>query len=936
MRTTLVFLLALRACGGDSTPRAPMTVRFEDTAPYRWLQKKVLDSRLLDDMEDPSRWRFSGKGELTFTEERARDGAQSLRIHTHAEPAYDPSGRVRGWVSANAIRRFDSEDWSNFNRLSFWIYPDLPGFRNVAVTARLATGDKPGVPEGSKRDYLHYFNLRNQQWNRVVWEIAPVARTKVTGLTFQYIMNGKQQDATGEITLDIDHLELERVEPDHAEGWNVAPGRISYSHSGYQPGASKTAIASGLEAREFQLVSQATGEAVLSKPVREATTHLGRFQVLDFSEVREPGAYVLRAGDAATRPFRIGHDVWRDSILKALNFFYVERCGTEIPGVHRLCHGDWQGVHGDKKVVINGGWHDAGDLSQGPVNTAEAAYAMFDLAERLRARGEDPELEARLLEEARWGLDWVLKTQFGDGYRVSFSALAFWTNGVLGDGDDVVSRAVYNPYENFLAAAAEALAARVLKAADPELAARSLRVARDDWRFAMAAIDAPDGRRRFGPEAAGAAVLASLDLFRATGEAQYGDQARELAEVVLGSQQRSYLPGVAPPLAGFFYTTPARDRILHYEHRGHEQAPVVALARLCETFPEHQHWMRWYAGVALHSQYLRNAARFTEPYGMLPASVYREDEWRQAPEERRESYRRQIENGIEIGKGYRLRLFPAWYAYRGNHGTLLSQTKAISTAAQLRGDLELAGLAQKQFEWVAGRNPFSASTIYGEGYDSVPLYTPSSGDIVGAFPVGIYTREDRDVPYWPPSNSYVYKEVWVHPAARWIYAMRDAAGGALATGRTAPGEAVVEFREAATAKIVAVRPDPRTGSFRAVLPEGRYTVRCGAGERTATLLAAGTVFLDLRPGHVFDFTLAGTTRPDGRVTIRLAARGQGTHRFAIRADNLQIAAPERTLDLTSAREITWQGKVSSADAPWVAVVVPDGDLAARQEVSNLP
>ena len=42
-------------------------------------------------------------------------------------------------------------------------------------------------------------------------------------------------------------------------------------------------------------------------------------------------------------------------------------------------------MHGDKRIVINGGWHDAGDLPQGLGSTDEIVYGLFSLAERLRA-----------------------------------------------------------------------------------------------------------------------------------------------------------------------------------------------------------------------------------------------------------------------------------------------------------------------------------------------------------------------------------------------------------------------------------------------------------------------------------------------------------------------------------------------------------------------
>jgi len=32
----------------------------------------------------------------------------------------------------------------------------------------------------------------------------------------------------------------------------------------------------------------------------------------------------------------------------------------------------------------------------------------------------------------------------------------------------------------------------------------------------------------------------------------------------------------------------------------------------------------------------------------------------------------------------------------------------------------------------------------------------------------IQTRANEDAPYWPAANCYNYKEVWVHPASRWL------------------------------------------------------------------------------------------------------------------------------------------------------------------------
>src|ERR1022692_3046656 len=243
-------------------------------------------------------------------------------------------------------------------------------------------------------------------------------------------------------------------------------------------------------------------------------------------------------------------------------------------------------VHGDKRIIINGGWHDAGDLTQGMGNTGDIVYAMFSLAEGLSAQGADPQLYDRLIEEARWGLDWVLKTSFGDGYRNAGSVNSRRTDGILGTFDDVTATAKNDPFVNFLASAAEAIAARVLKESDPRLAAYSLRMGEADWEFAVEGMAkaGPPSPERFHVafdsngvvhEIASEGVLASVQLWRATGNQRYADKAVELARVILDSQERKR-PAWTTPMLGFFYTSPAKDRILHYVHRGRENAPILA------------------------------------------------------------------------------------------------------------------------------------------------------------------------------------------------------------------------------------------------------------------------------------------------------------------------------------------------------------------------
>ena len=825
---SLCLVLPTPLLAQHSALTVPMVARYEDGAEYRWLHKKVLDSRLLDDMENLSSWSFAGAGEMTLVEVRASEPwamadnmapRRVLRMHSTSNIAQvDGSGE---WEDLVATRKFAGEDWGKFNRISLWVYPDVVGAPAISCSLVLHNDGVHKLPDHYNEGRHESIILKNHTWNQIVWEIAPLDRDRVTALEFAYSLPKKLPDPGDRTILDVAHLELQSVVADHVEGWDVAPGKIAFSHSGYSTGSSKSAIASDLTASQFSLIDQQAGQTVLTKAIQQVTTDLGKYQVLDFSEVRQPGSYVIRAGDALTRPFRIGEDAWKSSIWKAINFMYSERCGTEIPGIHGRCHQDIYTSHGDQRIVVNGGYHDAGDLSA-TGHTPAMAYAAFSMAESLKRQGEDPELADRLLEEGRWGLNWVLKTRFGDGYRSTGQLVSYWTDGIMGTADDRHGEAVNNPEWNFRVSALEALASRVLKESDPELANRSLVIAEEDWKYAVEGLNAAAPL----PEVYGASddlerisfgVVASVELFEATGDRQYEDEAVALGTLVLASQERKLQPWTTP-LTGYFYTGPKRENLFHRFHIGQEQEPIVALTKLCEAFPDHADWMKWYSAVVLHSQYyLKPASAFDLPYGVLPAGVYRESEARLIPEAKnwtplraadRDAYIEEVHRGVRLGDDAYLRRFPVWFDFRGNSSVLLSQTKALSAAAKLRGDLDAEDLAQKQAQWLVGRNPFSSSLMYGEGYDWTPLYSVRSGQMVGALPVGIETRGYDDAPYWPAQICWTYKEVWTAPVGQWIWLMDDLSVPATVRGLVDPANREpIEFREEQSGQLISVPPD---------------------------------------------------------------------------------------------------------------------------------
>jgi hypothetical protein len=941
--------------------RKPMEANFKDGAEFRWLNKKVFSKRTLDDMERLDNWRsFTTSGtaivdarkvikttdssssvaSIELSRQNVHEGAHSLLMTTPARLAGPAPKNGRGWGRSGMRRLFNGEDWTAYNRISLWIYPDLPGFYTTALDCQLYNDGAVKLPAIFGQEGQTSLVLKNHQWNHVVWEISNVARDKITAFEMSYGLSGSYPGEADKIHFYFDQLELEKVDPDKIEGWDVWKDRISYPHTGYQTGAQKSAIANNIDAKDFSVIDQANGKTVLRKPIEKLSSYIGNFQVMDFTGLRKQGTYIIKAGNVTTKPFRIGPDVYERTIWKALNFFYAERCGMAIPGVHGDEHQDWTCVHGDKRIVINGGWHDAGDLSQSFEGTEEITYALLSMAEKLHERNNNPALYNRVLEEAKWGLEWVLKTRFGDGFRDVGSINSRRTDNIIGNDDDVVATAQNAPMANFEAASVEAIGYLVFKAIDPRFAAKALETAKADWEFAAEGMPSVKPSKdlwrgnfdsnNVEDELPSQVILSSLAMWKATGDKKYAEMAVKLAPVIMNAQQRKR-PDWDIPVTGFFYTSTAKERILHYCHRGREQAPTMALTGLCDAFPDNPDWMKWYSCVTLYSEYLKTMAKYTAPYNMAPASVYVDTEYMNVPESRKESFRKQVLKGVPLGKGHYLRLFPVWMDYRGNSGTILPQAQALASAAHLRGDPASAQLAEHQLEWIIGRNPFSESTMYGEGYDFTPLYTPSSGDIVGALPVGIQTRGEDDAPYWPVQSMWTYKEIWGHPVTNWIWLLNDIEGPATVEGRaTAP----VIFREISTKQIITVAPDKATGRFKTTVPEGDYSVISDGGEQTQTFLPGTSYRLDCRRGVLLSYQVSKDVSATGEVIIRVIANGNGSHHFNIRMDNLMIADSSKTIQLKPGNTLTfeWKGRIISPDEPWVAVIVPDNDLSQRKEI----
>jgi hypothetical protein len=126
----------------------------------------------------------------------------------------------------------------------------------------------------------------------------------------------------------------------------------------------------------------------------------------DFSAFTKPGHYIVRAGASESRPFDIGDDVFAPLPDHLLEFMRQQRCGYN-PWLDAVCHPfDGRTAYGPRPagtyLNATGGWHDAGDQLKYLLTSSNATAQML-VAHQLGAASP------ALLDEARWGLDWMLK-----------------------------------------------------------------------------------------------------------------------------------------------------------------------------------------------------------------------------------------------------------------------------------------------------------------------------------------------------------------------------------------------------------------------------------------------------------------------------------------------------------------------------------------------
>ena len=706
--------------------------------------------------------------------EEVLPGELEIRFANHAKvrpvgPPDDIDYATFGSYSARLpLEGRNLEDW---NRIAFTVTPEAGGAQvtSLTVSFNAAPGSpKPGYNEPSGS---HFIPIRDGEANACFLEIGEFRRDRVRNLVFSVTDRG--QSPSDSSVYRISDIRLQRVATDAPVlGWE--PQGIVVP-SGYEPGTVKTALAP-VDRGRARLVDADRGRTVWRGRV-------GSDGVVDFSSFDKEGRYVLRVGDLSSPVFRIGSRLWTDASWRSLNYIFCQRCGDAVPGIHAVCHTDLFCEHDGRRIRYGGGWHDAGDLSQQTLQTGDVAYALLEAA--LACRQREPALFARLEEEARWGLSFLLQCRFGDGWRASSMGLLHWTDNQTGTADDITTVRKQNlAFDNFLNAGYEAFGALNL---DGDLAAALRQAAVEDFSFARERFESvgfepflhlmEHSYNTSRSQYMATVSWAASQLYRLTGESSYADYAAESIRYTLACQQTEPVPGGT--FRGFFWRDTDRRSIVHYIHQSREQVYMQALTELCATQPGHADRSRWVESIRLYGDYLKALAPFSAPYGMIPSGIYQEDEYLDdetfahlhlyAPQDAAARYQAQFRQGTAVAPGYSVRRFPVWFSiFNGNNAILLSQGKAAALCGKFLNDSDLLQIGREQLYWLTGKNPFGQSMIYGEGGRYPSMNSFSIGEVTGEMPVGIRTLGDGDEPYWPRTNNACYKEVWVTTAGKFL------------------------------------------------------------------------------------------------------------------------------------------------------------------------
>jgi hypothetical protein len=552
------------------------------------------------------------------------------------------------------------------------------------------------------------------------------------------------------------------------------PGKtptIALNHLGFRPHTGRKALVVRATAnespREFSL-RDVVPPFHFTRPLTLHHGDLGPCFTADFTDLDRPGIYQISVGNERSVPFFIREDVWRRTLPKAVGYYRYQRCGVDVPGVHPICHlDDARRRDNGEHVNVVGGWHDAGDLRKWMDPTMLNAIALMNLVRNIPDPQPGDPTHEQILNEVRHGNRCFLKMQDTDG-RVWHDAAGgvngdnsdnHWTDNIVGTADDRYINVTKLERIAAMFAALQALVSQFYSPSDPAYADLCLRAGVRAW----------DGSKRKGSTLDIAWwTLAACELYRATHQDPYRQEAFAMGRALMARQAATYMAG-QKQIRGYWTEDPRASEGVAtgepapapYFNVVYPAMPALALLELAELFPDAQDHSKWKDAARLHLDEYAIPMAERNAYHIIPSGLY-------LGQPTPETYR-PLAGELTYRYFMPVRKQFWWQGINSHLGNyaLLAARFAATERDQVGGGKQYVDLAYRQLEWMMGANPFGATLMTGEGMRNPYPHSRFVGLIPGGIMNGIagnaqdepvldeaYAIDWRTNEYWSPHVAY--------------------------------------------------------------------------------------------------------------------------------------------------------------------------------------
>lgn len=226
-------------------------------------------------------------------------------------------------------------------------------------------------------------------------------------------------------------LALFLIFPSFSKAQDNKTSWIRINALGYVPGGIKVAVWCSKELKDidsFLLIDSVSNKIVYRGTAGKAFGSYGPFSEtyrLNFSEYKVSGTYYLSAAETRSPYFRIDSNVYKGTADFCLRYMRQQRSGFN-PFLRDSCHthdgyvlyGQDAGIADSMHIDVVGGWHDATDYLQYSATSANATYHLLAAYRDFPTVFGDAKVAnglngkngiADVLDEAKWGLDWLVK-----------------------------------------------------------------------------------------------------------------------------------------------------------------------------------------------------------------------------------------------------------------------------------------------------------------------------------------------------------------------------------------------------------------------------------------------------------------------------------------------------------------------------------------------